>query len=52
MISRIPQKISDWLMDSSLVTVMDVPPRDPDDDDENEGDEEDDDEGDTEPAVM
>jgi hypothetical protein len=47
MISRIPQKISDWLMDSSLVT-----PKDPDVDDENEGDEEDDDEGDTEPAVI
>ena len=53
MISRIPQKSSDWLIDSSLVTVMDLPPKDPpDDDDENEEDEEDDGEEEEEPAVI
>jgi hypothetical protein len=43
MISRVPQKVSAWLIDLSLVTIMGLPPKDPhDDDDENEEDEEDD----------
>ena len=44
MISHIPQSASDWLVELSLVTVMGLPPKDPDDDDdENEEDKEDDD---------
>ena len=51
MISRVPQNVSAWLLDSSL--VMGLPPKDPhDDDDENEDDEEDDDEEDKEPAFI
>lgn len=51
MISRAHQELSIWLMDSSLVTVVGLPPKDPDDDDG--GDEEDDeDEGEEEPAVV
>jgi hypothetical protein len=43
MISGVPQKVSAWLIDLSLVTIMGLPPKDPhDDDDENEEDEEDD----------
>jgi hypothetical protein len=54
MISRIPQNGSAWLIVSSLVTIVGLPPKDPhDDDDENEEDEEDDDdEEDEEPAVI
>ena len=53
MISRVPQKISAWLIDSSLVTVMGRPPKDPhDDDDENEEDEQGDSEEEEEPAVI
>jgi len=53
MISRVPRNVSAWLIDSSLVTVLGLPPKDPhDDDDENEEDEEDDDEEDEEPAVI
>jgi hypothetical protein len=53
MISRIPQNGSVWLIDSGLVTIVGVPPKDPhDDDDENEEDEEDDDEQDEEPVVI
>ena len=52
MISRIHQKVSAWLIDSSLVTIRGLPPKDPDDDDdENEEDEEDDGE-EEEPAVI
>jgi len=52
-ISRIPQKSSDWLIAASLVTMVGVPPKHPpDDDDENEKDEDDDDEDDEEPAVI
>ena len=42
-----------WSIDSSLVTVLGLPPKDPDDDD-NEDEEEDDeeDEGEEEPAVV
>ena len=43
MISGVPQKVSAWLIDLSLVTIMGLPPKGPhDDDDENEEDEEDD----------
>ena len=43
MISHIPQRASDWLVELSLVTVMGFPPKDPyDDDDEDEEDDEDD----------
>jgi hypothetical protein len=53
MISRVPQKVSAWLIDSSLATVMGLPPKDPhDDDDDNEEDEDDDDKEDEEPAVI
>jgi hypothetical protein len=39
MISQTPQSTSDWLVELSLVTVMGLPPKDPDDDDdENEED--------------
>jgi hypothetical protein len=51
MISHISQSASDWLVELSLVTVMGLPPKDPDDD-ENEEDEEDDDEEQEEPAVI
>jgi hypothetical protein len=54
MISRIPQKRSDWLTAASLVTIVGAPPKDPpDDDDENDEDEDDgDDEENEEPAVI
>jgi hypothetical protein len=52
MISHIPQSVSDWLVELSLVTVMGLPPKDPDnDDDENEEDEDDDDDDDEEQEV-
>ena len=51
-ISRIPQKSSDWLIAASLVTIVGVPPKDPPDDDENEEDEDNDNEDDEEPAVI
>jgi hypothetical protein len=52
MISRVPQKFSAWLIDSSVVTVMGLPPKDPHDDDENEEDEQDDSKEEEEPAVI
>jgi hypothetical protein len=53
MISHIPQSAYDWLVELSLVTVMGLPPKDPDDDDdENEEDEEDDNEEQEEPSVI
>ena len=52
MISRVPQKVLTWLVDSSLVTIMGLPPKDPHDDDEDEEDEEGDDEEEEEPAVI
>ena len=51
MISPVQQKVSAWLADSSLVTIMDQPPKDPEDDDENEEDDEDGGE-EEEPAVI
>jgi len=45
MIARIPQTVSAWLIDPCLVTIMGLPPKDPNDDDnENEEDEEDEEE--------
>jgi hypothetical protein len=53
MISRVPQKGSTWLVDPSLVTLVGLPPTNPqNDDDEDEEDEEDDDEEEEEPAVI
>ncbi len=53
MIQRVPQYISAWLIDSSLATIMSLPPKDPhDDDDEDEVDKEDDNEEDEEPAAI
>jgi len=52
-ISRVPQNVSAWLIDSSLVTTLGLPPKDPrDDDDEDEEDEEDEPEKEEEPAVV
>ena len=53
MISPVPQKVSACL-DSSLVPVMDLPPKDPEDnEDENEEDDEDDgDDGEEEEAAV
>jgi len=50
-ISPVQQKVSAWF-DSSLVPIMDLPPKDPEDDeDENEEGDEDDGE-EEEPAVI
>jgi hypothetical protein len=54
MTPRIPENISTWLVDWSLVTIMGntMPPRDPsEDDDEDEEDEEDEDRHE-EPAIV
>ena len=55
MTARIPENVSAWLVDWSIVTIMSntMPPRDPDDDDDAEdedGDAEPDE--DLEPAVV
>jgi hypothetical protein len=50
MISYISRSASDWLVELSLVTVMGLPPKDPNDDDDDEEDDED--EGEEEPAVV
>ncbi len=54
MSSRVPRNISAWPIDSSLGTIVGLPPKDPnDDEDDNEEDEEDDDDDeDEEPAVI
>ena len=53
MISRVPQKVSARSINSSLVSVMDLPPKDPhEEDDENEEDERGDSEEEKEPAVI
>jgi hypothetical protein len=49
---RAPLQVSAWLINSNLVTLMDLPPKDPNDDDENEEDEQGDDEEEQEPAVI
>jgi hypothetical protein len=51
--SRFPRNVSAWPIDSSLATIVGLPPKEPhDDEDENEEDEEDDDDEDEEPAVI
>jgi hypothetical protein len=55
MTARIPENVSTWLVDWSIVTIMGntMPPRDPDDDDDDDaedGDAEPDE--DLEPAVV
>ena len=50
MISHRPQSASDWLVELRLVTVMGLPPKDPDDDDDEN--EEDDDEEQEAPSVI
>ncbi len=56
MISRISHNVSAWLVESSLVTIMGLPPKDPDDDDdedeEDDEEDEDEDEQEEEPAVI
>ena len=45
MTPRIPENVSPWLVDGSLLAIMDnpMPPRDPDDDDDDDAEDEDDD---------
>ena len=52
MISRVPQKVFNELFYPSLVTIMRLPPKDPNDDDEDEKDEDDGDDEEEEPAVI
>jgi hypothetical protein len=56
MTARIPENVSTWLVDWSIVTIMGntMPPRDPDDDDDDAESEDDDAEPDEdlEPAVV
>jgi hypothetical protein len=55
MTPRIPENVSIWLVDWSLVTIIDntLPPRDPnDDDDEDDEDEEDEDQNEEPPVVR
>jgi hypothetical protein len=52
MTSRVPQMVLDLLFDRSLVTVMGLPPEDPNDDEEDEEDEQDEPEKEEEPAVV
>jgi hypothetical protein len=53
---HVPDNVSAWLIGSSLVPAVGVPPKDPHDDDDENGDEEDDDDNDNdndeEPAVI
>jgi hypothetical protein len=50
MTPRIPENLSTWLVDWSLVTIMSntIPPRDPNDDDDDEDDDDEDDNEDEE----
>jgi hypothetical protein len=55
MTPRIPENVSIWLVDWSLVTIIDntLPPRDPnDDDDEDDEDEKDEDQNEEPPVVR
>lgn len=52
MISHIPQNASDWLIELSPITVMGLPPKDPDDDDDDDENDEDDDEEQEAPPVI
>ncbi len=51
MTSRARQEVAAWSIDSSLVTILGLPPKDPNDDDD-EDEEDDEDEGEEEPAVV
>ncbi len=51
MTSRARQEVPAWSIDFSLVTIIGLPPKDPDDDDD-EDEEDDEDEGEEEPAVV
>jgi hypothetical protein len=57
MIARIPENVSTWLVDWSIVAIMGntMPPRDPNDDDDGDAEDEDDEaesDDDVEPAVV
>jgi hypothetical protein len=53
MMSRVPLPVSLWLIDRRLITIVDLPPKDPHEDEkENEEDEDEDDEANEEPAVI
>ena len=52
MISRVHQKVFSELFDPTLVTILGLPPKDPNDEDEDEKDEDDGDDEEEEPAVI
>jgi hypothetical protein len=54
MTHRIPENVSIWLVDWSVVTIMGnaMPPRDPNDDDDDDEDEDDEPDDDLDPAVV
>jgi hypothetical protein len=54
MTHRIPENVSIWLVDWSVVTIMGntMPPRDPNDDDDDDAEHEDDADDDLDPAVV
>ena len=54
MTHRIPEDVSIWLVDWSVVTIMGntMPPRDPNDDDDDDAEDEDDADDDLDPAVV
>jgi hypothetical protein len=54
MTPRIPENISSWLVDWSLVTIMGntTPPRDPNDDEDDDDAAEDDGDDEDDPAVI
>jgi hypothetical protein len=49
--ARARQEVPAWPIDSGLVTILGLPPKDPDDDDD-EDEEDDEDEGEEESAVI
>ena len=54
MTHRIPENVSIWLLDWSVVAIMGntMPPRDPNDDDDDADDEDDEPDDDLDPAVV
>ena len=54
MTHRIPENVSIWLLDWSVVAIMGntMPPRDPNDDDDDDAEDEDDADDDLDPAVV
>jgi hypothetical protein len=54
MTHRIPENVSIWLVDWSVITIMGntMPPRDPNDDDDDAEDEDDESDDDLDPAVV